>query len=134
MCDVVCNQTLRKVLGWMDLWNNDTLENLVIFKGSVKNLPIPAFLKAVFRTVWEISQKSLIDMAADRQYFIDQSQSFNIYLQDADRDKLTKVHFYGWKKGLKTGSYYVRTRPSISSQNFTIDPLKEKAACESCSA
>lgn len=131
----VCNQMMRKMFGWLGIWNNDTIDSLIIFKGSVKNLRIPDFLKNVLRTVWEIPQKSLIDMAADRQHFIDQSQSFNIYLQDADMEKLTKIHFYGWKKGLKTGSYYVRSRASISSQNFTVDPLKEKEKiCDSCSA
>ena len=131
----VCNHMLRRVLDWIGRWDNDVIEKLVIFKGSVQNLSmLPASLREVFRTVWEIPQKSLIDMAADRQHFIDQSQSFNIYMQDASPEKLTKIHFYGWKKGLKTGSYYVRTRAPISSQNFTIDPLKEKETCESCSA
>lgn len=131
----VCNHMLRRVLHWMGKWDNDVIEKLVIFKGSVQNLAmLPASLKRVFRTVWEIPQKSLIEMAADRQHFIDQSQSFNIHLQDATAETLTKIHFYGWKKGLKTGSYYVRTRAPISSQNFTIDPLKEKETCDSCSA
>lgn len=130
----VCNEMLRRVLHWLGRWDNDMIEKLVIFKGSVQNLSVlPKPLREVFRTVWEISQKSLIDMAADRQHFIDQSQSFNIHLEDATMEKLNKVHFYGWKKGLKTGSYYVRTRAPISSQNFTIDPLKEKE-CLSCSA
>jgi ribonucleoside-diphosphate reductase subunit M1 len=131
----VCNHMLRRFLQWIGRWDNDMIEKLIIFKGSVQSLDIP--LKPVFRTVWEISQKSLIDMAADRQFFIDQSQSFNLYLQDADMEKLNKMHFYGWKKGLKTGSYYVRSRASLSSQNFTIDPLKEKEekeTCLSCSA
>ena len=128
----VCNHTLRRFLQWIGRWDNDMIEKLIIFKGSVQSLDVP--LKPVFRTVWEISQKSLIEMAADRQFFIDQSQSFNLYLQDADVEKLNKMHFYGWKKGLKTGSYYVRSRASLSSQNFTIDPLKEKETCESCSA
>ena len=131
----VCNQMLRRLLDWMGRWDNEVIENLVLFKGSVQHLPkFPAPLKEVFRTVWEIPQKSLINMAADRQLFIDQSQSFNIYLQDAKPETLGKIHFYGWKKGLKTGSYYVRTRAPISSQNFTIDPLKEKEICDSCSA
>lgn len=131
----VCNHMLRRVLDWIGRWDNDVIEKLVIFKGSVQHLSmLPAPIREVFRTVWEIPQKSLIDMAADRQHFIDQSQSFNIYMQDASPEKLNKIHFYGWKKGLKTGSYYVRTRAPISSQNFTIDPLKEKETCESCSA
>jgi ribonucleoside-diphosphate reductase alpha subunit len=131
----VCNTVLRKLFEWMHMWNNDTIDHLVIFKGSVQKLALPPFLKSIFRTVWELPQKTLIDMAADRQMFIDQSQSFNIYLQDPNMEKLTKIHFYGWKKGLKTGSYYVRSRSSLSSQNFTIDPLKEKEKlCDVCSA
>jgi ribonucleotide reductase alpha subunit len=129
----VYNKVLRKILEWMGMWTNETIDHLIVYKGSIKNMTVPSFLKNVFRTIWEIPQKALIDMASDRQHFIDQSQSFNIYLQDPDMEKLTKIHFYGWKKGLKTGSYYVRSRSSISSSNVTVDPSKEKP-CESCSA
>ena len=129
----VCNPFLREDLEALGEWSNDTIEHLIVRKGSVQDLPIPSDLKQIYRTVWEIPQKSLIDMAADRQMFIDQSQSFNVYLNEPTMDKLTKIHFYGWKKGLKTGSYYVRSRAAISSQNVTIDPMKEKS-CESCSA
>lgn len=128
----VCNAFLREDLEVLGYWNNQTMDHLIIKKGSVQELPISATLKDLYRTVWEIPQKSLIDMAADRQMFIDQSQSFNIYLNEPNMDKLTKIHFYGWKKGLKTGSYYVRSRAAISSQNVTVDPLKEE--CTSCSA
>jgi len=129
----VYNKVLRKILEWMGMWTNETIDHLIVYKGSIKNMTVPLFLKNVFRTIWEIPQKALIDMASDRQHFIDQSQSFNIYLQDPDMEKLTKIHFYGWKKGLKTGSYYVRSRSSISSSNVTVDPSKEKP-CDSCSA
>lgn len=131
----ICNQFLIKDLRSLSKWDNNTIEHLIVHKGSVQQLDIPTYLKNIYRTVWEIPQKSLIDMAADRQFFIDQSQSFNIYLNDSNMDKLNKIHFYGWKKGLKTGSYYIRSRAPVSSQNYTIDPLKEKSllACESCS-
>jgi len=129
----VCNEGLRSDMEALSRWDNDTIDHLIIHKGSVQQLNIPNYLKQLYRTVWEIPQKSLIDMAADRQLFIDQSQSFNIYLNEPLHDKLTKIHFYGWKKGLKTGSYYIRSRAAISSQNVTIDPTKEMG-CESCSA
>jgi len=149
----VTNPVLKWILRLLGEWDTPVMEQLVLWKGSVKGIScLPATLKTVFRTVWEIPQKAQIEMAADRQAFIDQSQSFNIHLTDPDPEKLTKIHFYGWKKGLKTGSYYVRTRASISSQNFTIDPektsslsttiktLKEEdssanhKSCEACSA
>ena len=85
--------------------------------------------------MWEIPQKHCLDMASDRQRFIDQSQSMNIYLTNPSIDILTKIIFYGWKKQLKTGNYYVRTRALTSSQNFFLDAEKEEKykACESCS-
>jgi ribonucleoside-diphosphate reductase subunit M1 len=130
----VCNSFMRSDLEALSRWDNDTIEHLIVHKGSIQNMQqVPTFMKTLYRTVWEIPQKSLIDMAADRQFFIDQSQSFNIYLNEPNMEKLTKIHFYGWKKGLKTGSYYIRSRSVISSQNVTVDPLKEKE-CEACSA
>lgn len=146
----VSNRYLIKDLEAIGLWNNETVDSLILHKGSVQYMDIPFYIKQIYRTVWEIPQKSLIDMAADRQFFIDQSQSFNIYLNESSLDKLTRIHFYGWKSGLKTGSYYVRVRAPLSSQNFTIDPMKEReilrnsrstesvelatSSCESCSA
>jgi ribonucleotide reductase alpha subunit len=134
----VCNPYLQMDLKDMELWNEEWIEKIVFHKGSIENIPeIPSLVKNIYRTVWEIPQKSLIDMAVDRQYFIDQSQSMNIYLYPPSPEKLTKIHFYGWKKGLKTGSYYVRSRAAISSQRFTMDPLREKEIeqeCHSCSA
>jgi ribonucleotide reductase alpha subunit len=90
--------------------------------GSVQNIPgIPAELKAIYKTVWEISQKAVIDLAADRGAFIDQSQSLNIHLTNPSMGQLTSMHFYGWKKGLKTGMYYLRTRPAVNAIQFTLD-------------
>lgn len=131
----ICNHFLVKDLNALSKWDNNAIEHLIVHKGSVQQMDIPAYLKQIYRTVWEIPQKSLIDMAAERQFFIDQSQSFNIYLNDSNMDKLNKIHFYGWKKGLKTGSYYIRSRAPVSSQNYTIDPLKERSllSCEACS-
>ena len=82
---------------------------------------IPADLKALYRTSWEIKQRSLIDMAADRGAFIDQSQSFNVFVQDPNYGKLSSMHFYGWKKGLKTGMYYLRSKAAADAIKFTVD-------------
>ena len=91
--------------------------------GSVQNIPeIPSDVKEVFRTVWEIKQRSLIDMAAERGAFIDQSQSLNAFMSQPDYGKLTSMHFYAWKKGLKTGMYYLRTKPAAHAIQFTLDP------------
>lgn len=133
----VMNRILQDILYGIHLWDDDMHERLLFDKGSVqKNDRIPKFLKNIFRTVWEIPQKHCIEMASDRQRFVDQSQSMNIYLTNPSIDLLTKIHFYGWKKGLKTGSYYIRSRSISNSQNFCIDAQKEKEyqECENCSA
>merc|ERR1712172_337971 len=82
---------------------------------------IPADLRSIYKTVWEISQKQLINLAADRGHFIDQSQSFNIHMNNPNFGKLTSMHFYGWKKGLKTGMYYLRTKAAADAIKFTVD-------------
>lgn len=128
----IFNKYLVQDLKTLGLWNQDTIDYLIVNRGSVMNFaPLPAFLRKIYRTAWEIPQKSLIEMAYQRQWFIDQSQSFNLFVADPSFDKITKMHFYGWKNGIKTGSYYVRTKPQHFSQNFTIDPNKD---CTSCSA
>ena len=133
----IINPLLKNILIATNLWDDKFIENMIIFKGSIQHMKeIPNFIKDIFRTVWELNPKHLIDMASERQCFIDQSQSFNLYLSKPDISTLNKLHFYGWKKLLKTGCYYLRSRPAISSQNFTIDPLIEKnyQICESCSS
>ena len=92
-------------------------------------IEIPADIKALYKTVWEISQKTLIDMAADRGAFIDQSQSFNVHIAKPNFAKLTSMHFYGWKKGLKTGMYNLRTRPAADAIQFTVDKSKIDEVC-----
>ena len=132
----VINRFLQNVLKACNLWNQEMKEKLIYYKGSIQMIPeIPNMIKEVFRTVWEISQKNLIDMASERQYFVDQSQSFNIYLNNPSIELLNKIHFYGYQKLLKTGSYYIRTRAITSGQNFFISSEREKQLeCESCSA
>ena len=105
------------------------MKNMIIaHNGSVQNIPnIPDDIKAIYKTVWEISQKKVLDLAADRGAFICQSQSLNVHLQSPTLGQLTSMHFYGWKKGLKTGMYYLRTRPAAQAIQFTVDQslLKE---------
>ncbi|ENN78898.1 hypothetical protein YQE_04636, partial [Dendroctonus ponderosae] len=121
----VVNQHLLKDLTERGLWD-DTMKNQVIANhGSIQNIPdIPDDLKAIYKTVWEISQKVILDMAADRGAFIDQSQSLNIHIEKASYGVLSSMHFYGWKKGLKTGMYYLRTKPAANPIQFTVDKSK----------
>jgi ribonucleotide reductase alpha subunit len=94
---------------------------------------LPKWWKKIYKTAWEIPSRHLVDMAADRQAFVDQSQSFNLFVEDVTVEKLNRIHFYGWKKKLKTGSYYVRTRSHVSAQNFAMAP-EEEQQCAACSA
>merc|ERR1711874_49865 len=99
--------------------------------GSIQGIEeIPAEIKALYKTVWEISQKSVLKMAADRGAFICQSQSLNVHIADPNFAKLSSMHFYGWQVGLKTGMYYLRTKAAASAIQFTVDKTKLKAANE----
>lgn len=133
----VVNTHLVKALERFGMWNVDVKNEIIRNNGSISNIPgIPPEVKLLFRTVWEIPQKAIIDMAADRGVFIDQSQSLNIHLEDATLAKITSMHFYGWERGLKTGMYYLRTRPASKSIQFTIAPKAcsiDNPSCESCS-
>lgn len=121
----VVNHHLVKDLLSLGLWNEE-MRNLIISNdGSIQDIDeIPDFLKELYKVVWEVKQRSLIDMAADRGAFIDQSQSFNCFMAVPSIPKLTSMHFYAWKKGLKTGMYYLRTRPAASAIKFTVDQTK----------
>lgn len=119
---VVINKHLVLALLKEGLWDDNMRQKLMAANGSVQNIPeIPTHLKEVFKTVWEISQKALIDMSADRGAFICQSQSLNIFMKDANFGKLTSMHFYGWEKGLKTGMYYLRSQAATDAIKFTLD-------------
>eukprot|EP00127_Corallochytrium_limacisporum_P006912 Clim_evm27s237 gene=Clim_evmTU27s237 len=127
----IVNQHLLKDLTELGLWNDDMRNQIIAHNGSIKNIPgIPQDIKDLYKTVWEISQRKLIDMAADRGAFIDQSQSFNVHIGEPNFGKLTSMHFYAWKKGLKTGMYYLRTRPAVDAIKFTVDQTKLKAKTE----
>lgn len=118
----VVNQHLLTDLTRLGLWSADVKNQLVAANGSVADLPdVPDSLRDLYKTVWEIKQRSLVDMAADRGAYIDQSQSFNVHMQDANFGKLTSLHFYAWKAGLKTGMYYLRTRAAADAIKFTVD-------------
>lgn len=117
----VVNQHLLHDLTRLGLWDGDMKNELVAGNGSVQGLDIPDALKALYKTVWEIKQRTLVDMAADRGAYIDQSQSFNVHMSDPNFGKLTSLHFYAWKKGLKTGMYYLRTRAAADAIKFTVD-------------
>jgi len=134
----VVNSHLMEDLIALDMWNEEIRDRLLYNRGSVQNIPnFPKHLKDVYKTVWEISQKDCIDMAADRGRFICQSQSLNLWFEQINFKKLTNAHMYGWKQGLKTGSYYIRSKPARNSQRFTMDPskeqrFKEEEECLSC--
>lgn len=124
---IVVNKHLMKDLIDLGLWNDSMKNRLIAANGSVQNVPnIPQNIKDLYKTVWEISQKVIIDMAADRGAYICQSQSMNVFMQDPNFGKLTSMHFYAWKKGLKTGMYYLRSQAAASAIKFTVD----KAALE----
>jgi len=119
---VIVNKHLMKDLIELGLWNDDMKNKLIAAKGSVQAIPdIPANIKELYKTVWEISQKAIIDMSADRGAYICQSQSLNIHIQDPNFGKMTSMHFYAWKKGLKTGMYYLRSRAAADAIQFTVD-------------
>ena len=117
---VMINKHLVKDLQKLNMWNPQIKNEIVRAGGSVQQLEIPDELKLVYRTVWEIPQKSIIDMAADRGTYIDQSQSLNIFMENPTLAKLSSMHMYGWKKGLKTGMYYLRTRAKAKAQQVTV--------------
>ncbi len=120
---VIVNKYLMRDLMKFGLWNEDMKQKIIIQNGSIQGLAeIPETLQALYKTAWEIKQKTLIDMAAARGAFICQSQSLNLFVSDPTFAKLSSMHFYGWKKGLKTGIYYLRTRAPIMAQKFTVDP------------
>jgi ribonucleoside-diphosphate reductase alpha chain len=119
---IVVNKHLMKDLSDVGLWSENMRQKLIATNGSVQTIPeIPQNLKDIYKTVWEISQKAIIDMAADRGAYICQSQSLNIHLSNPNFGKLTSMHFYAWKRGLKTGMYYLRTTAAADAIKFTLD-------------
>ena len=129
---MVVNEYLVNDLLLLDKWNPEIKDKIITNDGSVQGIPeIPRFIQERYKTAWETKQKNILDMAADRGKFICQSQSLNLFVEAPNFKVLSSMHFYGWKKGLKTGMYYLRTRPSSKALQFTVEPEK---VCESCSA
>lgn len=121
----VVNQHLIKDLSELGLWNDDMKNLIIAHNGSIQAIDvIPSEIRELYKTVWEISVKTSMKMAADRGAFIDQSQSFNIHVAEPNYGKLTSIHFYGWKLGLKTGMYYLRTKPAAAPIQFTVDKTR----------
>ena len=122
---VVTNKHLIKDLINLGLWSLEMKDEILRHKGSIQAIAgIPDHIKELYKTTWEIKQKNVIDMAADRGAYIDQSQSMNIHMIDANPAKVTSMHFYGWKKGLKTGMYYLRTKAAADAIQFTVEQKK----------
>lgn len=151
---ILVNRFLVNDLQEQGLWNSEIKNHIIVDEGSIQNISqIPQEIRDRYKTVWECKMRNIIDMAADRGAFIDQSQSMNLYVENPEFKKLTAMHFYAWRKGLKTGMYYLRSKAKSSAQKFTVDPrlekqLKEKTyanksiddeqeepqVCETCSA
>ncbi len=143
---IVVNKHLMKDLVRLDLWNEEMKHNIFASSGSIQGIAeIPEEIKQIYKTVWEIKQKAIIDMAADRGAFICQTQSLNLFVENPSLSKLTSMHFYAWKLGLKTGMYYLRTKAAVEAIKFTLKPQQQKkitfesdecsinAECVSCS-
>ena len=122
---IVVNKHLLHDLVERGLWNETLKQELMRQNGSVQNLDIPKDLKELYKTVWEMSMKDIIDMSRQRGYFVDQSQSLNLFMQDANYSKLTSMHFYAWQSGLKTGMYYLRTKSAVDAIKFTLNNDKK---------
>jgi ribonucleoside-diphosphate reductase alpha subunit len=140
---IMVNKHLMRDLIRYQLWSEDMKQKIIASNGSIQTISeIPDTLKAIYKTAWEMKQRTLIDMAAARGAFICQSQSLNLFVQEPTYAKLTSMHFYAWKKGLKTGIYYLRTKAPVMAQKFTVDPEllaavqrdKERIAAEEAEA
>ncbi len=124
---IVVNKHLLEDLVSLGLWNEDMKQELMRANGSIQHIEtIPQDIRELYKTVWELSMKDIIDMSRHRGYFIDQSQSLNLFMENANYSKLTSMHFYAWKSGLKTGMYYLRTKAAVDAIKFTLDNTKKK--------
>merc|ERR1711998_750069 len=133
---VQVNRHLLRDLIKRKLWTEDLRVQLIAHNGSVQQLALPADIKELYKTVWEIKQRIVLDMAADRGAYIDQSQSLNIHMTDASTAKLSSMHFHGWQLGLKTGIYYLRTKAAVDAIKFTVevDKVRRASSPERCSS
>jgi len=123
----VVNAHLLKDLTERDLWDDELKQEIMVNRGSIQSIDrIPNDLKELYKTVWEISQKTVVEMAADRGAYIDQSQSLNIHIAQPSYGKISSMHFHGWRLGLKTGMYYLRTKPAANAIQFSVDKARSK--------
>jgi len=123
---IVVNKHLLEDLVSLGIWNEGLKQEIMRANGSIQNIEgIPEEIKELYKTVWELSMKDIIDMSRQRGYFIDQSQSLNLFMEGATMAKLTSMHFYAWKSGLKTGMYYLRTKSAVDAIKFTLDNKKK---------
>ena len=128
---IVVNKHLLEDLVNLGLWNEGLKQDIMRANGSIQNIDIiPQDIKELYKTVWELSMKDIIDMSRHRGYFIDQSQSLNLFMEGATMAKLTSMHFYAWKSGLKTGMYYLRTKSAVDAIKFTLDTKKKEQPTE----
>jgi ribonucleotide reductase alpha subunit len=126
----IINKYLVKDLQKLNLWNNEMKNNIISNRGSIQNISnIPDDLKNIYKTVWEIKQRYIIDHSIARGPYVDQSQSMNLYMARPTYDKLTAALFYGWKNGLKTGCYYLRSSPAAQPIQFSQEINNEKTVC-----
>jgi ribonucleoside-diphosphate reductase alpha chain len=131
---IVMNNHLVDELRRRNLYNKGIIERIMLEKGSVQNIDVPQDIKDIYKTAWELPQKCLLNMAIDRGPFIDQSQSLNLFVNPPQQKVIHSIHMYGWKNGLKTGSYYIRTKSVLENQNFTTEVSKEKSRFKDCIA
>jgi ribonucleoside-diphosphate reductase alpha chain len=132
---MVVNKYLVEDLNKLGLWTSDVRTEIIANNGSIQSISeIPADIRELYKTGWEIPQKTLINMARDRAPFICQSQSLNLFLAEPTYAKISSMHMYAWKQGLKTGCYYLRTKAASSAQKFTVEPTKKPDDCLMCSA
>ncbi len=131
---VIVNQHLVKELIERNLFTNETIEKIMLNKGSVQSLNLPSDIKDIYKTSWELQQKCILNMAIDRGAYICQSQSLNLFVNPPQPRVIHSIHMYGWKNGLKTGSYYIRTKSILETQNYSTEVEKERKDCLMCSA
>ena len=134
---VIVNQHLINELNERNLFTPDIIEKIMLNKGSVQNIDLPDDIKSIYKTSWELQQKCILNMAIDRGAYICQSQSLNLFVNPPVPRIIHSIHMYGWKNGLKTGSYYIRTKSILETQNYSTDADKEKQEereCTMCSA
>ena len=129
---IIINKHLVNDLSEMNLWNEKLKDLIIGQNGSVQNIDLPQHIKDLYKTSWELKQKVLVDMSADRGPFVCQTQSLNLFFIEPSINDISKALFYGWKRGVKTGSYYIRNQPKVQTQKFTISP-EQPEHCESCS-